>query len=117
MTDIQFPPPSVEDEVLLDGPPGTWLIVWGEYALREVDATGEHLAFISLLNGRDSWADFDLNDMAVADPGIGPGRLMSWIIAMVAVADGVQEVDDMARLVVAIRESSAEKIVSSLHRY
>ena len=64
MTDIQFPPPSVEDEVLLDGPPGTWLIVWGEYALREVDATGEHLAFISLLNGKDSWADFDLNDMA-----------------------------------------------------
>ena len=97
--------------------PGSWVINWGEHTLHEDSVTGAHLAYLVLLNGEDSWANCDLSELPMADPGIGPSRLMSWIIAMVAVAEELHETDEVAALVSEVRGSSASKILSSLHRY
>jgi len=115
MTTSTLPAPDVSTRARYV--PGTWSIEWGEHSLHEDDVTGAHLAMLVLLNGEDSWSNCDLSDLALADPGVGPGRLMSWIIAMVAVAEEMHETDEVASLVTEVRESSASKILSSLQRY
>lgn len=97
--------------------PGSWSIHWDEYSLYEQDVTGGHLAFLVLLHGEDSWANLDISDLAMADPSIGPGRLMSWIIAMVAFEESFDDETQMAGMVQTVRDAPAEKILSSLRRH
>ena len=115
MSDTIFPAPSFSDR--RDIEPGTWAIGWGAHWLFEDEVTGEHLATLILLNSEDSWASCDLSELAVADPGIGPGRLMSWIVAMVVVAEQTDDTERLIEIVNEVRTAPASKIIASLHRY
>ena len=113
MSDV-FPPPAPSTRGI---DPGTWSIHWDQYSLYEQEVTGGHLAFLVLLHGEDSWANLDISELAMADPAIGPGRLMSWIIAMVAFDEAYEDEEQMAAMVQTVRDAPAEKILSSLRRH
>lgn len=115
MTSTAFAAPDPETRAV--HAPGDWFIVWGEHSLSESEVTGEHLALLVILNGEDTWADCDLSTLAMADPAIGPARLMSWIIAMVAVAEQAEDFDQLAMLIAEVRASNADMILASLHRH
>ena len=112
MSDL-FAPPSAESRV----EPGSWSIHWDDYVLYEHEVTGAHLALLTLLHGEDSWANCDLSGLAVADPAIGPMRLMSWIIAMIADAEGFDDEVKIATVLQSVQAASAERIIGSLRRH
>ena len=115
MTFTAFPAPDPATRSA--NAPGDWVIRWGDHSLSESEVTGEHLALLVLLNGEDTWADCDLSDIATADPTIGPARLISWITVMVAVAEQLEDFDELSQLIAGVRAASATDIISSLHRH
>jgi hypothetical protein len=80
-----------------------WSIKWDGREWSENDATGQHFAFVVLTVGEDSW------DVM---PTAGPMRLMSWIAAFVAVADG--RVDELDQVYSEIASRPVGEIIASL---
>lgn len=78
---------------------------------RETDIRGEHLAFIALMNGEDSWKMLDLE---TTDPTVGPVRMMLMLTALLAVDRGVHEPDELAKVMVEVRRLTAEQLLASL---
>lgn len=101
---VDLPPPAVS--------PG-WSIEWRGRRWHESELTGQHLANMAILLGRD---DFDMLDL---HPGAGFQRLMNMIAVFVAVdAAGDAEPDEvqekMAMAIAEIAEASAEEILGAV---
>jgi hypothetical protein len=94
--------------------PGGWRITWRGKSWTDADVTGQHLATLALLSGTDDFAQLDI------DPRHGHQRLMSMLMALVAVdrADGLEDVDAVTDLLaVALSEvagAPADEILAAL---
>lgn len=108
---ITFPPPVA---AAVDGPsPLRWRIKWRGRTFYEEQVTGEHLAVLALLNGRDSWADLDLTGAEVS-PTLGPVRLMSMLTALVVVDAGTADPAAVAAVAATVGSATAEELLAAL---
>lgn len=108
MTTLAAPRP----DTLVDLPaPRRWVITWEGQRFTEQDVTGEHLAYIALLTGVDSWEHIALDEL---DPSIGPLRLMWLITAFVAVRDEIIDSEPLGELIQSTRALSAEQLLDCL---
>jgi hypothetical protein len=94
--------------------PGGWSLHWRGRVFRESDMTGQHLATLALISGRD---DFELLDI---DPRHGHQRLMSVLTAFVVVeaSQSVADEDELAAVVASkvaeVAKASVDEILGAI---
>jgi hypothetical protein len=90
---------------------GGWRIGWRGRVWTDADIRGEHLAFVALLTGDDSWRMLDVADVR---PEVGPVRLMCLIAALVAVDDAVSDETELAEIIVRVRATPVAELLDAL---
>ena len=101
---------------ITEAPPAPWRITWRGDTWNESDLTGQHLAVLALIAGRD---DFDMLEMT---PTNGHQRLMMMITACVVVSHSAgadpKDADEVAAMVAEsvdeVSKASVDEILGAL---
>lgn len=88
-----------------------WRIGWRGRSWTDADIRGEHLAFVALMTGDDSWR---MLEVAEVHPEAGPVRLMCLIAALVAVDDAVSDEEQLAAIIRDVRATPVAELLGAL---